>query len=216
LRAAARDTVGFAATLAERDARDLAQLCRSGARVTAIDQPQLDAVAAATEPLLASLHRDPAIGPILRELEATPGAGPQLLMIPADCARPAAQGPGAGAPARLPNGVYQVRTTVADLQRYGLYGRDWSKPIVWTIELRNGRFQFAQEPDYPDAGPGSGTFTVNGDIARFRILKPAVDANPPWTARWSYYRGVLTWVPIDVADPGLRAFWGSHPWRKVG
>lgn len=216
LRAAARDTVAFAATLDQRDARDLAQLCRGGARVTAIGEQQLDAIAEATKPLLASLHRDPAIGPILTELEATPGAGPRLLWIPADCTRPAAPAQDAGAGATVPDGVYQVRTTVADLHRYGLYGRDWSKPILWTIELRNGRFHFSQQPDYPDAGPGSGTFTVKGDVARFRILKPAVDANPPWTARWSYYKGVLTWVPIDIADPGQRAFWGSHPWRKVG
>jgi len=214
VRAAARDTVGFAATLADRDARDLAELCRGGARVTAISEPQLDAIAEATEPVRKALRRDPAIGPILAKLEATPGAGPRLLPIPDDCTRPAAPATG-GRATTIPNGTYRVRTTVQDLQRWGLYGPDWEKPILWTISLSNGRFHFSQQPDYPDGGPGSGTFTVHGDIARFRILKPAVDANPPWTARWSYYQGMLTWVPIDIADPGQRTIWGAHPWRRV-
>jgi TRAP-type C4-dicarboxylate transport system substrate-binding protein len=90
VRAAARDTVAYSATLAQRDARDLAELCRHGARVTAIGEPQLDAIAKATEPLLTSLRRDPVIGPILTELEATPGAGPRLLPVPADCSAPGA------------------------------------------------------------------------------------------------------------------------------
>jgi TRAP-type C4-dicarboxylate transport system substrate-binding protein len=211
--AAARDTVGFAATLADRDDRDLSQLCREGARVTAIGEAQLAIIARATEPVRRALRRDPVIGPVLATLEATPGAGPRLLPIPSGCARPTAPATSTGD--AIPNGTYQVRTTVADFQRAGLSGRDWAKPILWTIRLAHGRFHFSQHPDYPDAGPGSGTFTVTGDTARFRILKPAVDANPPWTARWSYYQGVLTWVPIDIADPGQRTVWGAHPWRKV-
>lgn len=214
IRAAARDTTGYAATLTGRDARNLAQLCRGGARVTAISKAQLDAVARATEPVRVALRRDPETGPILAKLEATAGAGPRLLPVSDACARPVPSASGART-AKIPNGTYRVRTTVADLQRGGNYGPDWEKPIVWTIRLSDGRFDFSQKPDYPDAGPGSGTFTVKGDVARFRILKPAVDANPPWTARWSYYQGLLTWVPLDIADPGLRTVWGAHPWRKV-
>jgi TRAP-type C4-dicarboxylate transport system substrate-binding protein len=216
VRAAVEDTVGFAGSLADRDSKNLATLCRSGVRVTTPTEAQLSALVDATEPVRAALRSDPATASVLQALEATDGAGPQLLDVPSACTQPASAGaaPKAG-PATIPEGTYKVRTTVADFERWGQYGPDWEKPIVWTITLRDGRFGFSQEPDYPDAGPGSGTFTVDGDVARFRILKPAVDANPPWTARWSYYNGQLAWVPIDIADLGERIVWGAHPWRKV-
>jgi hypothetical protein len=34
--------------------------------------------------------------------------------------------------------------------------------------------------------------------------------------RWSYYRGRLTWEPVEVSDLGLRIIFGAHPWKKVG
>jgi hypothetical protein len=217
VRAAARDTTAFSATLARRDDRDLAQLCDSGVKVTVPTLAQLRAIAATTEPVRASLLRAPATAPILKELERTDGAGPQLLPVPKSCQ---AGGPQQAAsahatPATIPDGTYVVRTTVADFHRYGQYGPDWEKPVVWTNVIKGGRWHGFQKPDYPDAGPGSGTLTVHGDIARFRIFKPAVDANPPWTVRWSYYKGKLSFELIDVADTGLRVIFGAHPWRKV-
>jgi len=39
---------------------------------------------------------------------------------------------------------------------------------------------------------------------------------PPFTVRWCYSRGRLTWEPVEVSDLGLRIIFGAHPWKKVG
>jgi TRAP-type C4-dicarboxylate transport system substrate-binding protein len=216
VRDAARDTVGFTASLADRDGEDLAMLCRTGVRVTTPSEEQLAALADATEPVRAALRRDPATGPVLRSLEATKGAGPQLLAAPPDCTKPIpARAVSKAGPATIPKGTYEVRTSVKDFERWGQYGPHWEKPIVWTIKTDDGRFVLTAQPAYTNVGPMSGTFTVNGDVARFRPLQPD-DEGSPWTARWSYYDGKLTWVPLDINDLGTRIVWGAHPWKKVG
>jgi TRAP-type C4-dicarboxylate transport system substrate-binding protein len=217
VRDAVKDAIGYAGSLSDRETGSLATLCRSGVRVTTPTAAQLSALVDATEPVRAALRGDPATAAVMHELEATDGAGPRALEVPSECAKPAPADVEAKAgPATIPEGTYKVRTTVADFERWGQYGPDWEQPIVWTIILRDGRFWFSQSNDPPGAEPASGTFTVNGDVTRFRILEPAVDANPPWTARWSFYKGELTWVPIDIADLGERIVWGAHPWKKVG
>ena len=61
----------------------------------------------------------------------------------------------------------------------------------------------------------SGTYEVNGDLATFTFIKPVGNTIPPFTVRWSYYEGRLTWQPVDVSDLGLRIIFGAHPWKKV-
>jgi TRAP-type C4-dicarboxylate transport system substrate-binding protein len=215
VRDAARDTVGFTASLADRDGEDLAKLCRAGIRVTTPTKGQLAALADATEPVRAALRRDPATAPVLRALAETKGAGPQLLAAPPECTKPIpASAVSKAGPAKIPKGTYEVRASVKDFERWGQYGTQWEKPIVWTIKLDDGRFVLTQQPEYGNGGALSGTFTVNGDVARFRLLQPADDGSP-WTARWSYYDGKLTWVPLDINDLGTRITWGAHPWKKV-
>jgi hypothetical protein len=34
--------------------------------------------------------------------------------------------------------------------------------------------------------------------------------------RWSYYKGQLTWEPVDVSDAGLEVLFTGRPWKKVG
>ena len=95
--AAAEDTIAYTSTLPEREAENLAQLCRRGVRVTEPTEGQLAALADATEPVRAALRGDAATGPVLKALEATPGAGPQALDAPSDCTKPVpARGRGEG------------------------------------------------------------------------------------------------------------------------
>jgi TRAP-type C4-dicarboxylate transport system substrate-binding protein len=87
VRAAAEDTVRHAATLAERDDGEVATLCRRGVHLDVPTPAALRALARTEAPVLAALDRDPAAGPILRQLRTTPGAGPSALAAPKDCAR---------------------------------------------------------------------------------------------------------------------------------
>jgi TRAP-type C4-dicarboxylate transport system substrate-binding protein len=219
VRAAARDTIGFAASLPDRDTKDLGRLCASGVRVTTPTVARLRAIADATEPVRAALRRDPAAGPILKQLEATEGTGPQLLPVPRKCeeaGRPAGGGQPTGT-ASIPNGIYVTRTTVADLRRVGQLGPDWETSMTWTTRMRDGRWTqnrtpLAIDPKYKDGWWG--TYTASGDRLTFRYLNPE-DAGTTETVRWSYYDGRLTFKLIDVADLSARAIYAAHPWRKV-
>jgi hypothetical protein len=212
LTAAARDTVAHASTLPAREAAELAQLCRGGVRVTAPTDGQLAALAAATKPVRDELRSDASTGPVLKALEATPGAGPQTLAPPADCTKPRRVAAGTSA-AELPNGTFKVRDTVADFERWGQYGDTWEKPIVSTFVLDHGRWRHWEKPAY-GVGVVGGTYRVEGDLVHFTWV-PEGDL-PPFTMRWSYYKGQLTWEPVDVTDLGLKIIYAAHPWKKVG
>ena len=86
--AAARDTIAYTSTLPKREADNLAELCRSGVRVTQPTEGQLAALADATAPVRAALRGNDATGPVLKALEATLGAGPQALEAPSECSKP--------------------------------------------------------------------------------------------------------------------------------
>lgn len=220
IRAAAQDTVAFSASLPDRDNDDLSQLCGAGVRVATPTLVQLRAIARATDPVRASLLRDPAAGPVLQHLEATEGAGPALLPLPEACSRPGSQGPTTSPTRRatIPNGTYVTRTTVADLRRVAQYGRDWETSITWTTRVHDGRWSQNRtppsiDPKYKDGW--NGTYSVYGDRLTFRFLD-APDVGTTETVRWSYYDGQLTLKLVSVADHGSRAIYAAHPWRKVG
>ena len=207
----------YASTLPKREGDNLAELCRSGVRVTQPTEGQLAALADATEPVRAALRASDATGPVLKALEATPGAGPQALDVPSDCSKPVpAPAVAKAGPASIPNGTYTVRDTVADFERWGQYGKVWSVPITFTDVLKDGRWRGWQKPDFGTEPVASGTYEVKGDLATFTIIKPEGNTIPPFTLRWSYYKGRLTWEPVDVSDLGTRIIFGAHPWKKVG
>jgi hypothetical protein len=214
--AAIKDTVAYSSTLSRREGQNLAHLCRDGVRVTEPTEGQLAALADATEPVRAALRRDAATGPVLKALEATPGAGPQALHAPGDCGKPPTSSSSIKASgASIPDGTYKVRDTVRDFERWGQYGSTWSVPITFTTVLKDGRWRSWQKPDFGTEPVASGPFEVKGDHATFTFVKPAGNTIPPFTLRWSYYKGRLTWQPLDVSDLGLRIIFGAHPWKKV-
>ena len=217
VRGAAKDTLAAAATLPKREGGNLALLCRAGVHVTQPTDGQLAALADATEPVRAALRQNPATGPILKQLEATAGAGPQALAVPAECTKPAPKVASMVGSAAIPDGTYKVRDTVADFKRWGQYGDEWEVPVTFTTVLKDGRWRHSQKPDFGTEPVINGTFKTKGDIAYFKILAPeGATEIPPWTARWSYYKGRLTFQPVDIADLGLRIIFGAHPWKKVG
>ena len=211
--AAARDTIANASTLADRDWRELAQLCRQGVRVTTPSEGQLAALVDATEPVRAALRADAATGPVLKALEATPGAGPQALAAPSDCTKPLPEEVVVqSGTARIPNGTYRVHFTAADFHRLGQFGNEWDAALTSITEFKDGRWRHWEKPDYGVPVVG-GTYRVMGDQVRFTWVPE--NEIPPFTMRWSYYKGELTWEPVDVSDAGLRVLFAGRPWEKV-
>jgi TRAP-type C4-dicarboxylate transport system substrate-binding protein len=219
VRAAAEDAVRFAGSLPERDNADLVELCRHGVRVTVPTPADLRAISDAAEPVRAALRADPATGQVLRLLEATPGAGPQVLQPPAACTASGQGTAAATGAADIPNGVYVVTTTRDDYQSRGQYGGGWDAPAyTWTTTLRDGKWTRTVVPRF--AGQvgdldSAGTYLVQGDQVSFSYTFPHVDASEPETLRWSYYKGRLTLQVVDVIDLGARIIYSAHPWQKV-
>lgn len=220
IRAAADDTARFSATLPDRDAASVEQLCSAGVRVSTPAPGQLHAIAAATEPVRAALRRDPATANVMRLLEQTDGAGPKLLPTPAACsadARRDVEEPDASA--TIPNGVYVVTTTLEDHRRFGEYSDEWSIGArTWTTRLKDGKWErwvVTEAPDQIRYLDGAGTYEVHGDEVTFRYTKPVVDASSPETLRWSHYNGRLTLKAVDVGDGGARVIYTAHPWKRV-
>jgi TRAP-type C4-dicarboxylate transport system substrate-binding protein len=212
--AAAGDTIAYTSTLPRREAENLAQLCRLGVRVTEPTGGQLAALADVTEPVRAALRDNAATAPVLKALESTPGAGPQVLYPPSDCAEPVSPKVAAnGGAATIPNGIYRVTDTVADFERWGQYGDEWERPLTSTTELKDGRWRHWEKPAYGVPLVG-GTYRVKGDLVTFTWVPE--NEIPPFTMRWSYYKGQLTWEPVDVGDLGLKIIFAAHPWKKVG
>jgi hypothetical protein len=158
-------------------------------------------------------HR-PGPGPV----EATPGTGPRSLPTPSACAagRRAAKPTGS---ASIPNGVYVVTTTRTDYHNGGVYGSAWSAlQYTWTTSLHDGKWVRTVVPRFADQVgdvDGAGTYQVHGDQVTFSYTLPEVDASPPETVRWSYYKGRLILQVADVADLGARVVYAAHPWQKV-
>jgi TRAP-type C4-dicarboxylate transport system substrate-binding protein len=216
LRAAGEDTLGFGATLAERDAASLEELCHAGVRVSSTEAPQLSALAAATEPVRAALRQGSATAELMRLLEATEGAGPRVLPTPAGCHATGARRAGKpDDPAAIPNGVYVTRTTRED-KGVGYLGP--ADAYTWTTRLHDGNWVRTVSPRFPGMKSdvdGAGTYEVHGNEVTFHYTKPMVDASPPETLSWSYYDGQLTLKVVDVADDGARGIYSVRPWRKV-
>jgi len=212
--AAAADTIAYTSTLPRREAENLAELCRLGVRVTEPSEAQLSALAGATEPVRAALRDNAATAPVLKALESTPGAGPQVLYAPSDCSKPVPPRVAAnGGAATIPNGIYRVTDTVADFERWGQYGDEWERPLTSTTEFKDGHWRHWEKPDYGVPVVG-GTYRVKGDLVTFTWVPE--NEIPPFTMRWSYYKGQLTWEPVDVGDFGLKIIFAAHPWKKVG
>ncbi len=98
----------------------------------------------------------------------------------------------------------------------GLNGPDFAHDVVYTWVFRpDGTFEETQEPDYPDQGPQSGHYTVDGNRLSM-TYSPGQDGTtlPPERAQWSFHDGALTFTHIEVQDAGATPLY-EQPWRKV-
>jgi TRAP-type C4-dicarboxylate transport system substrate-binding protein len=216
LRAAAADTARFAATQAAREDADMAKLCKQGVRVDVPSADALRALAAATAPVRASLARDGVTAEVLKQLSATPGAGPQALPAPAECTGGQRKSvPKVAAQAPFPEGTYVVTLTKADYRRFEEFGSDFQKTIETTHVFRDGKVRFSVSPEWgpkEDRCPCFGTYKVDGD--QLSIDWERADW-PSETSRWSYYGGKLTFTETDAGGQSDQAVYLAHPWRKV-
>jgi TRAP-type C4-dicarboxylate transport system substrate-binding protein len=214
VRAAAADAVRAAPeVIAAKEQTNLRQLCGAGAKIDVPTQAQLDALASAAAPALATL--DAGAARVLDAMRALPGAGPQALaapLPPACTAQGKAKARSTGP--TIPEGVYVTRVTPAEFAKTGADKPKFAKTWTLTTRLRDGRWTQTTKPEFPDecVPVCAGRYTVDGDEVTFTWETPSA---APETVRWSYFRRVLTFEPVDVTDNASIAIY-EQPWRKVG
>jgi TRAP-type C4-dicarboxylate transport system substrate-binding protein len=228
LKKAVSDTLDEAAgQVPLREAQSLGDMCKSG---SVIDQPSASDFAAIVKRAQSGTPQNPAVRKDIAAIKATIGnSGPQPLMteMPPECIvaktvalalathrrfAPVAFHHRGGA--QIPDGTYLTTTTVADFRAGGQYGADWNKAIRWTWRLQHGHVYETQQPDYPDQGPCSGTYSTRGDEVSFN-WGATTGCTGVETLRWSYYEGKLSFAIVDVADSAGRVIYTAHPWQKV-
>jgi TRAP-type C4-dicarboxylate transport system substrate-binding protein len=224
---AARDAVRTApGTVATQERRELTELCQAGVRVAVPTATQLAALSQTARRTTEQLAKNAEAAAVLDATGRLPGAGPHRLAtpLPAACTTAgAAPGDRSAHSATIPEGVYVTKVT-AEQQRAAGVVREAGKDLTFTTWLRNGRWTQTQTPTYPDqcaevrgtAHPAcTGTYQVYKDEATFVWDSSAPPPIPaPDTVKWTYFKGVLRFKPVNVTDPGDLAVFGQ-PWRKI-
>lgn len=224
IREAASDTISDAGSRMRASGRaELEQLCQAHVRISFPTTAEWSALTLAVRPVIETLARNPLARTTLADIRRLPGAGAQPLASPLPSAcRPdraaSARTPGKAA-ATIPNGVYTVTVTAAEWRAGGVINPDFKRDITYVTTMKDGRWYQTQAPNYPDQGPFSGTYTVQGNKLTWTMLKAGAHGQnavtAPETVRWSYFDGKLRLQNVTVADPGSKVLYAAHPWRKI-
>jgi TRAP-type C4-dicarboxylate transport system substrate-binding protein len=208
----------YAAREAGQDSRLIGQLCAAGVRFGPASPAALTSLRRAWRPLYAQLERGPA-GSSIRGILALRGRSPrsQPLPIPLNCRlQPSRPSTAHGLRSTLPNGVYRIEVTAADIRAAGAEGSPAAQvqPGVETLTLRDGHWQI--------------NFTEPGKYSLYGTY-----AGSPLRTSWFTYRaGQLeeSFFSIVATSAGLRFFvvqswdnfgveealYASHVWRRIG
>jgi len=214
---AAADATSYSTLAANQDARLAPQLCAAGVRFSTASPTTVVGLRRAWRALYVQLERGPAGSAIRRILSLTSRTpAPEPLRIPRGCHRQPRQPYTAhGVRSILPDGVYRMQVTAADIRAAGAQGLGGGVlPAVETLTLRDGRWRidFTEPTRDAEFGTYAGT--------RLR------------TAWWTERAGQIeeSFFSIVVNRDGLRfyivqswddyrvehALYASHLWRRIG
>jgi hypothetical protein len=218
--------------------------CDAGSRFVDASTEQLDGLRAAFAPVIDRLAADPVDGPILAEIQAIAAEhpGPEPFDVPDSCRQATAAPSGERAVpdevSELPEGVYRVEITLADVQAAGIDNSPgWTG--TWTLTIEDGMYQMSCRPiENPGKDCGSSTYEGpldagyvrgTGDVVHFvydaelhsaltgcattpEVLPPCYPL-PTYSVTWSLDGDTLTFSdsqPFMVYDKVL------EPWTKIG
>jgi hypothetical protein len=212
LRAAAADTVRFAAANNPTDHDAALSVCSDGRRILLATTKDRAALARATAPVYRWLERDAQTRTFIariRSLARTTPPDPPL-DLPAACSVPfdARRAFGPRRPASLLDGTYRWVITRAEAEAAGVGPKPGDVfPMISTAVLRNGTWQ-SSGPDHD-----GGTFSIHGSTATFVWPRTAIVLSYRFTRE---ARGTIRWTPVLPMDLGDRFVWASQPWRRIG
>jgi len=145
-------------------------------------------------------------------------------------ATPPAPTPSASSPAGasippIPDGVYRVTVTLADIIRAGGPKDDTEDTGTFTIVLHGGRFRWHQRSDVPIFNPiGVGRYEGTGDQVQFVVEQPYYNAAYLSQLAWRLEDDALVFALPRCTGPAARdrpfcgvqkALFTAHPWERV-
>ena len=173
VRLAARRAVATSIARTYDDRSAATRLCSSGARFSAASETQLRTLRSRLEQVVHRIATNPAEADTWREVQKVARDHPAVEGVPAppDCDGRASSQPVGQVPSRtseLPDGVYRVANTEADVARAGL---DNSGGITgtWTLRVADGTFQLSCRPlESPGTDCGHEVFDGPLEAGRLR------------------------------------------------
>jgi TRAP-type C4-dicarboxylate transport system substrate-binding protein len=224
IRRAARDAAAYSLGVGAGDAELARELCAYGGRLGNASGADLAALRRSFHPVYTALRRDPATAPFLLRILALkrhvrPDAG---LRIPARCgpARRANPADARRAGTTVPNGVYRVRITRADLRSGGDSPVEFVRSAgTFTLTLADGRFRFEkrESPPYLETGFYRG---APEHALFFTTYSPQIRDLVPTMRMISMHflpgRVEMAAVMPGVGDITVLIWFGTRPWQKIG
>jgi TRAP-type C4-dicarboxylate transport system substrate-binding protein len=213
LRQAAAETQARSFGLGAREGALLRELCSRGTRLARTSRADRAALTRAFRPVYARLERERQTRALIHAIEAMKGRLPRSAppSIPAGCDAAHRAMPNLP-PSPIPDGVYRTRITRHDLVAWHVPRVYWFAGFgTLTLTLRNGRYKLALRDAnyYDETGPYGGTLAHT----EFGSDKLNFDHHKLVTVLGS---GELRFYPVRVRDLVLAAWFGAHPWRKIG
>lgn len=221
------------------------ELCAAGARFVDATPDQLDGLRAAVEPVIDQLAADPDTGPLLEAVEKVAAEHPQPEVpdVPADCRQgtvdTAATVEASSEVSDLPDGVYRVEITEADVQAAGLSNADGHSG-TWTLTIEGETYVLdcvpidqpgrdcgnsTQEGPY-EAGDLRGTGDTVDFVANPELLSEATGCELPpedveghcwntasYSMTWSIDGDELVFEDAGSVEPSPTFL--IEPWRKI-
>jgi TRAP-type C4-dicarboxylate transport system substrate-binding protein len=213
---AAAQAARYSTTRADDDARLLRELCAAGVRFTTASPAALVRLRRAWRPVYRRLRARPdaraALRTIMRLRAQAPAAAP--LRPPAVCGtRPRPSDAAAhGVPSTLPDGVYRVQLTDADLRAAGA-NQAGDRPGTATLTLRGGHWRLVLTE--PGRDVRSGTYA--GAALRTAWATAGHGRDETYfsivVGRDRALRFRVAWAQ-NLAS--TQATYASHAWRRIG
>jgi TRAP-type C4-dicarboxylate transport system substrate-binding protein len=220
LQQAAADAVGSSVGLADRDARHLTLMCKSGARFANASGADLGGLGKAVAPVYAKLRDNSETKAFIEEIQALKRSTPAgaALGIPAGCTGKAPSRPTGDtgtAPADL-NGIYRWTMTKQDALASTTEDKSPEHlatfPWMFTMTLDDGRWTLSHREAGQVFTDGADTYTLKGDRLSFTwsrvgmvlTFTVAVDG-----------KGNLHLRPVQPMSVGDQFVWATHPWTRI-
>jgi TRAP-type C4-dicarboxylate transport system substrate-binding protein len=246
VRDAAAQAVTASATATYDETSVAKELCGKGARFVDASPDQVAAMRTSLKPVIDKLAADPRNGPVLQAIQTIAAEHPaaEVPNVELSCRQGVSLGPEVGdIPATtsgLPDGVYRVELTVADVTGAGLDNHAGESGI-WTLTVRKGAYEMRCRP-IDDAGLDCGhsvsdtpldvgDLRGSGDLVYFvpdlkRLSKvsgcklPASETKPgycpaagPYRLNWSSDGASLSFRDLNRLEGHELVI---EPYRKIG